>query len=414
MIQDIVHQKICSQRAKIEEWFDQQKRGLYLPFYCSFDIRDSGFKVAPVDANIYPAGFNNICMTDKDHAPPLIEMYFSQRYPNNPKNIALLTEEHTENAFYWENVKTILDLLTRAGYQVKVTFPQPLEQSIEVVTATGQKVIVESNSIRMRKLFVADMVADLIISNNDFSVINEDWLAGIDTPINPPPELGWHQRRKDQFFSEYNHLAEQFADLIGVDPWLLTVETRSFSNFDIADEANRGKLASEVDNTIAGLKTKYTSRGIETDPYVFVKNSSGTYGLAVIEVKSGDEVRQWNYKSRKKMKAAKGGRDVEDVIIQEGVPSVVRSDGATAEPAIYMIGCQLAGGFLRTHSLKGPTESLNSPGAVYKRLCVSDLKINVQGCPMENVYGWVAKLGVLAIGRETKTKKIQYRGYSLE
>jgi glutamate--cysteine ligase len=132
----------------------------------------------------------------------------------------------------------------------------------------------------------------------------------------------------------------------------------------------------------------------------------------VIRVSSGKEVLEWNYKAKKKMKAAKGGRDVEEVIIQEGIPSIVQSDGASAEPVIYMIGCQLAGGFLRTHSEKSGTESLNSPGAVYKRLCVSDLNVSLAGSPLENVYGWSAKLGLLAIALEAKEMGVQFKGYT--
>ena len=131
----------------------------------------------------------------------------------------------------------------------------------------------------------------------------------------------------------------------------------------------------------------------------------------MIRVSSGAEVLEWSYKSRKKMKAAKGGRDVEEVIIQEGVPSIVKSDGASAEPVIYMIGCELAGGFLRTHQEKSDTDSLNSPGAVYKKLCVSDLEVNAIGCPDENVYGWTAKLGMLAIGREAAEMNVQFKNY---
>ncbi len=111
------------------------------------------------------------------------------------------------------------------------------------------------------------------------------------------------------------------------------------------------------------------------------------------------------------MKAAKGGGGISQVIIQEGVPTLLKQDDATAEPVIYMIGEQLAGGFLRTHSSKGPEESLNSPGAVYKRLCVSDLAINTPGCPMENVYGWVAKLGFLAIALEAQEKGISCKAF---
>jgi glutamate--cysteine ligase len=65
-----------------------------------------------------------------------------------------------------------------------------------------------------------------------------------------------------------------------------------------------------------------------------------------------------------------------------------------------MVGDKLCGGFLRTHQEKSPIDSLNSPGAVYKRLCISDLRVDSTKCPQENVYGWVAKIGMLSIAKE--------------
>ncbi len=174
----------------------------------------------------------------------------------------------------------------------------------------------------------------------------------------------------------------------------------------MASEENRKQLALTVDEEIDRIRQDYAERKISTKPFVFIKNSAGTYGLGVTQVESGADVLSWSYKSRKKMKAAKGGRDIEEVIIQEGVPTTLTSSGATAEPTIYMIGCRLAGGFLRTHESKGPRESLNSPGAVFRRLCVSDLKISVEGHPMENVYGWVAQISFLAIAREAAAHQI--------
>ncbi len=191
----------------------------------------------------------------------------------------------------------------------------------------------------------------------------------------------------------------------------MSIETEEFLDFDIQSEASRHALADRVDIMISNLRATYRSRGLQQEPFVFVKNNAGTYGLAVIKVNSGAEVKEWSYKSRKKMKAAKGGREVEEVIIQEGIPSIVSSEGASAEPVIYMVGSELAGGFLRTHGEKSSTESLNSPGAVYKRLCVSDLLIKAEGCPMENTYGWTAKLGLLAIGYEAEEMKTTYRNY---
>ncbi|MNL25382.1 Glutamate-cysteine ligase [compost metagenome] len=230
--------------------------------------------------------------------------------------------------------------------------------------------------------------------------------------MNPPRELGWYQRKKSTYFKYYNQLVEEFSQIAKIDPFLLKVETELFEHFDINDEESRKALAGRVDAMLERLRTDYKNRGVKQEPFVFVKNNAGTYGLAVVRVGSGAEVLDWTYKSRKKMKAAKGGRDVEEVIIQEGIPSIVEAEGASAEPVIYMIGCELAGGFLRTHSEKNSTESLNSPGAVYKRLCVSDLAINTPGCPQENVYGWTAKLGLLAIAHEAKEMGVQFKGYT--
>ena len=158
------------------------------------------------------------------------------------------------------------------------------------------------------------------------------------------------------------------------------------------------------------IRKDYAERKIEQEPFVFVKNDSGTYGLAVIRVASGKDVKEWNNKARKKMKAAKGGLEVQQVIVQEGIPSAVRSDGITAEPVIYTVGCDLAGGFLRTHAEKDATESLNSPGAVFKKLCVSDLQTSLTNSPLENVYGWSARLGLLAIAHEARDLKANFLG----
>ena len=148
------------------------------------------------------------------------------------------------------------------------------------------------------------------------------------------------------------------------------------------------------------IADKYRQHSITEEPYVFVKNNSGTYGLGVVEARKGQDVESWNYKSKKKMKASKGGGGISEVIFQEGIPSALREDNATAEPVIYMVGSELAGGFLRTHEKKDSHQSLNSPGAVYKKLCLSDLKVRAEGCILENVYGWVAKLGLIAISGE--------------
>lgn len=406
-----LHKQTLANMNEICSWFTAKANEFQHPIYSSYDIRDSGYKISNVDANIFPAGFNNICPTDKETSVGLMNKYIIKHYGEKIKKILLVTEEHTNNAFYWENVFTIKSLIEASSIEVRVAIPRELERPLQITSSAGNEITL--HSALMNSELMKEYKPDLIISNNDFSEAYEEWAKTVtEFPMNPPRELGWYQRKKSTYFKYYNKLVEEFSAIAKIDPFLMTVETELFEHFDIGDESSRAALAERVDAMLARLKTEYQKRGINQEPFVFVKNNAGTYGLAVIRVGSGAEVKEWSYKSRKKMKAAKGGRDVEEVIIQEGIPSVVEADGASAEPVIYMIGSDLAGGFLRTHAEKSSTESLNSPGAVYKRLCVSDLAINTPGCPQENVYGWTAKLGLLAIAHEARELGATFKGYT--
>ncbi|UOF00561.1 glutamate--cysteine ligase [Bdellovibrio reynosensis] len=405
-----LHKQTLANMNEICAWFSAKTQNLSVPIYSSYDVRDSGYKISNVDANIFPAGFNNICPTDKETSVGLMNKYITKHYGADVKNVLLVTEEHTNNAFYWENVYTIKNLIEASDRVVKVAIPRELPEPMKLTSVAGNEVTVHSALVN-GELFKT-FKPDLIISNNDFSEAYEEWAGTVtEYSMNPPRELGWYQRKKSTYFKYYNQLVNEFAAITKIDPFLLRVETELFENFDIADENSRNALAARVDAMLEHLRGEYKKRGITQEPFVFVKNNAGTYGLAVIRVGSGEEVKTWSYKSRKKMKAAKGGRDVEEVIIQEGIPSIVQADGSSAEPVIYMIGCELAGGFLRTHAEKSAEESLNSPGAVFKRLCVSDLAINTPGCPQENVYGWTAKLGLLAIAHEAQEMGAVFKGY---
>jgi glutamate--cysteine ligase len=414
MIQDKIHEQIVQNCTAVASWFEKKSQGLKFPIYSSFDIRDSGLKIAPVDANIFPAGFNNICPTDKEHAPEILKKYLGQHYSKIGRNVLLLAEEHTQNAYYWENVATIFDLFRAAGCQVHITLPRYLSDLLTVKAASGREVQIHPSTLKDGFIYVGPNQIDLIVCNNDFSVSYEEWSRGLLTPMNPPKELGWYRRKKSSFFEKYNSLAREFASLLQLPDEVMTVDTELKTQIDVDDEDSREQLAQHVEKFLAQLKRKYEVSNIQTEPFCFIKNNSGTYGLAVVQVRSGQDVRDWNNKIRKKMKAAKGGREVSEFIIQEGIPTRFKdnSDGA-AEPCIYMVGDHLVGGFLRTHFEKSELESLNSPGAVYKKLCMSDLEVDLKGCPMENVYGWVSKLSALALALEAKAAGVEFRNYEL-
>lgn len=396
-IKELLHQKIVKHYDTVQNWFNTKSQKLAFPFYSSFDLRDSSIKITPVDANLFPAGFNNVCEVDRESAIHLCKAYLKTYFPKVQK-VILLTEEHTQNPFYWDNIYSLKTLLESSGVSsVFICVPgKQIQEDKTIISASGHalKVFLLKNQANQ---------GELIISNNDFSV---DYQMELSIPVTPPISAGWNIRRKHSFFKEYNLLATEFAKLIQVEPEYLTLKTRRFSDFQPDDPKCLKRLKEEVEVFLSELNPIYKNilyKQDEQKPFLFLKNNSGTYGLGMTTIFSSTEIENWNYKIRKKMKATKGGGKVTELIIQEGIASHIKTEGFVAEPVIYCIGRHLAGGFLRTHKQKGTRDNLNSPGAVYRTLCISDLEIEVEGKSMENVYGWIANLGSLALAYELQS-----------
>ena len=408
-MKDLIHKRLVERKVVVDNWFLKKSEGLDFPIYASVDIRDAGLKLASVDANIFPAGFNNICDVDQESAGGLFKKYLNSHYKKNSLKILLLTEEHTSNKYYWENVKTLQDLITQSGAEVRVAVPKEFNGSFEMNTPKGSIVNVFSATRDGGGIKVSDgFVPELVVSNNDFSNPHAKWFSGLTTPMNPSHELGWFKRKKSDHFKFYNILATEFSKIIDVNPWTFTVETE-LAEIDFSDASSIEKLAQKTQVFIDKLQKDYLDSDRKCcDPVIFVKNNRGTYGMGILTVRSGEELKQLSNSERKKMGYSKGGSTVQEVILQEGIPTSVKADGDVAEPVIYLIGNELAGGFMRTHKEKGPNENLNSPGAVFKRLCMSDLMVNVEGSSLENVYGWVARLNALAIAEESKAVGATY------
>ena len=53
-------QKMLDAMPAIERWFRLQWQDHTPPFYGSVDLRNAGFKLAPVDMNLFPGGLNNL------------------------------------------------------------------------------------------------------------------------------------------------------------------------------------------------------------------------------------------------------------------------------------------------------------------------------------------------------------------
>jgi glutamate--cysteine ligase len=413
--------KIFSERTRIREWFEKKFAEFPPPFYCSIDLRDSGGKIAPVDCNLYPAGFNNICEFDLEASPPLfrkqIEKMAKAHLVKEPEKILIIPESHTENKFYLENLYYLKSILGEAGYETAfgryVSACDGSPNTLELITHSEKRIVQETiKKINGTLQTTTGFVPDWIILNNDFSQGYPDCLDGVNQPIFPSHKLGWHSRRKSTHFDFYNRLAIEFANLIGIDPWKITIASRSVEGVNFNEGIGMDRLIQTADEMLAELREKHAQLGITRNPALFIKNDSGTYGMGIMVIESTDELRTMNRRTKNKMSVGKGKSAIENVIVQEGVPTAMTSDQFTGEPVIYMMGEELIGGFIRANTERGDMDNLNSPGAFFRKFCFKDLSDSLavktsKSCPddfpsQEAVYGMIAKLSALAAAMEIK------------
>ena len=87
----------------IERWFRLEWQEHTPPFYCSVDLRNAGFKIAPVDTNLYPGGFNNLA---PEVMPLAVQaaMAAIEKICPDARGLLLIPENHTRNRFYLQNV----------------------------------------------------------------------------------------------------------------------------------------------------------------------------------------------------------------------------------------------------------------------------------------------------------------------
>lgn len=418
---------IRKNRRKIWDWHLEHTRLAPPPLYCSIDLRDSGHKIVPVDSNLYPAGFNNICPEDQRTAPPVfraqIEAIVGRLGLETPTRILLLPESHTSNVYYIENLYYLSQIIKKAGFELRLGWYGPVpegtpEGTVRLLSETGKELEAHPITIREGIISAGDFTPELVILNNDFSSGYPKSLDDVKQPILPSHQLGWHSRKKSDHFKHYNELAAEFAAIVGIDPWLIQIDTEEVTPVNFSEDEGVADVAASVDRILSRTRAAYAKHGIEHEPFVFVKNNAGTYGMGIMVVHSGEEITTMNRRAKNKMSVGKNRSSIESVAVQEGIPTATLVDRLAAEPVIYLFGGELIGGFLRTNTEKGAEENLNSQGMVFKKLCMSDLRtlnpdeqdlteeeLAEEEPVLELVYGAIARISALAAGKELAARK---------
>ncbi len=402
-----LEQRVLDSMPAIERWFRLEWMEHTPPFYCSVDVRNAGFKLAPVDTDLYPRGWNNLTQSMLPLAVQAAMAAIEKICPE-ARNLLIIPENDVRSTFYLSNLAQMRRIFHMAGLNVRLGSINPdLKKSMTLKLPDGETLTLEPVTRTRGRVGVKDFDPCTILLNNDLVAgvpgiledLNEQYLL-------PPLHASWSTRRRSTHFKTYEEVAKRFGKLIGVDPWLINPMFDRCGGVDLGTDDGVEALQARVDTLLAKVKKKYKEYGIKEKPFVVVKadNLGGSAGL--MSVRDAKDVPAL----AKKACAVDGNRfqGTQELILQEGVLTLERMNDAVAEPVVYMMDRYVVGGFYRIHAERGIDEDLNAPGSSYVPLAFDQSTHLPQpgvrpGASAPNrfyMYGVIGRLAMLAASYE--------------
>ncbi len=404
-----LEQRVLDSMPAIERWFRLEWMEHTPPFYASVDIRNAGFKLSPVDTNLYPDGWNNL---SPEMLPLAVQaaMAAIEKICPEARNLLVIPENGVPSPSYLANLAQLQRIFNMAGLNVRLGSIDPaLKKTATFELQNGDTVTLEPVNRGKRRLGLKDFDPCTILLNNDLSAgvpgiledLHEQYLL-------PPLHAGWSTRRKSTHFKCYEEVAKRLGKLMGVDPWLVNplFDKCEAVHFDQANGLDC--LTSQVDAVLTRVRRKYKEYGIKEKPFVVVKADHGTHPLGIITVRDAKDMQALADRAKALLQTSKAPLLPHDFMVQEGVLTQERVNDAVAEPVIYTMDRYVVGGFYRVHAGRGVDENLNAPGSGYVPLAFEHSTQLPQpgfkpGASVPNrfyMYGVVGRLAMLAASYE--------------
>jgi glutamate--cysteine ligase len=404
-----LEQRVLDSMPAIERWFRLEWMEHTPPFYSSVDIRNAGFKLAPVDTNLFPRGWNNLTREMLPLAVQAAQAAIEKICPE-ARNLLVIPENHSRNTFYLANVAQLVHIFHMAGLNVRVGSIDPaIKSPKKIELPNGDTVCLEPVVRGKRRLGLKHFDPCTILLNNDLAAGTPGILEDLhEQYLLPPLHAGWSVRRKSNHLHSYEELSKRFGKLLGIDPWLINPMYAKAGEVDFADGAGMDVLTSHVDAMLTKIRRKYKEYGINEKPFVVVKADNAAEAMGVMTVRDVKDLDALGRRSRGKAGDVAEGTERGEVIVQEGVLTNERVHNGVAEPVVYMMDRYVVGGFYRVNAERNPDENLKMPGASYVPLAFSESAHLPQpgakpGASAPNrfyMYGVIGRLAMVAASYE--------------
>ncbi|MDO8772795.1 MAG: glutamate--cysteine ligase [Burkholderiaceae bacterium] len=419
-----LEQRILDSMPAIERWFRLEWMEHTPPFYSAVDVRNAGFKLAPVDTNLFPSGWNNLTPAMLPMAVQAAMVAIEKICPE-AKNLLLIPENNAQNTFYLSSIAQLRRIFHMAGLNVRIGSIDPeIKENTTMVLPGGESLVLEPVIRNANRLGLKNFDPCTILLNNQLSSGIPGILEDLhEQYVLPPLHAGGSIRRKSTHFQCFESVSKRFGKLLGIDPWLINPMFNTCEDVNLAQEVGLDCLTHNVDALLAKIKKKYKEYGINEKPFVVIKADKGGVagkGMGIMTVRHTKDLENLkNLQYFKDLQAHNGkaaGRRgvhrsdpaVSEVIIQEGVMTKERMNDAVAEPVVYMMDRYVVGGFYRVHADRGVDENLSAPGASYVPLAFANgtelPQLGVKpGASAPNrfyMYGVIGRLAMVAASYE--------------
>ncbi|MCE2914656.1 MAG: glutamate--cysteine ligase [Rubrivivax sp.] len=350
--------RVLESMPAIERWFRLEWMEHTPPLYASIDLRNAGFKLAPVDTDLFPTSFGYLT---NEMVPLAVQaaMAAIEKICPEAKNLLIVPAARRDNAAYLRHLQRLTEVFMQAGLNVRLGTLEAREiESWPLIE--GGELRVEPLVRTRRRLGLKSFDPCTILLNTDLAKGAPGVLEDLhEQYLLPPLHAGWTVRRKSRHFQSYEELARKFAKLLGMDPWLLHPFYAAVPQFDPAAEGRHGMeaLRTQVDNVLAKVRRKYKEYGIGERAFVVVKSDQGNAGSTVLTLHDAKGLDELDAAQRDMLAG------MHEAIVQEGVPTVERIDNAAAEPVVLTLDRYVIGGHYRAHAGQGADRTLAAPGA---------------------------------------------------
>ena len=404
-----LEQRMLEATPAIERWFRLEWMEHTPPFYCAVDVRNAGYKLAPVNSGLFPSGFNNLA---PEVLPLAVQaaMAAIEKICPEARNLLIIPETGTLNTFYLESLQRLIGIFHQAGLNVRLGSLDPsLKTALRWTLPDGQVLQVEPVIRQRGRVGLKDFDPCTILLNTPLTAgVPKPLLSVHEQYLLPPLHAGWTVRRLSRHFQIYEEVAKKFAKLLGMDPWLIHPLTQACEmGWDQPESLD--KVADQVDALLTKVRRKHKEYGIAEKPFVVIKAGDGRRGIATLSVRDAKDLSAKLQRARAPVRAASSKSPVlTELVVQEGVPTFEQINEAVAEPVVYMMDRYVVGGYYRVHAEHGHTELLHPSSSHYVPLAFEPtvslprpgLKPGVSAPNRFYMYGVVARLALLAASYE--------------